>query len=303
MRGDGGGRAARLRAGQVASPAYGQGQLAKVLAEEGRHAEAAEICGRYGGSGQPEVSFWSTVEWSAELDAAGRRDEALGAFTVLVDDTRRTAEAATSSLAVLVWELVHRSRMFDAAGRREEAGADRQEALLPLVRLAETGEPKVWGNVLSRWSTLFALSGRAAEPAGSREAPAPPFGADPLHWSPDTRKSYFAAAPALEAEVARPVEAGRLSEAPAAHQRPARRAALLEGKRTYRIEERLRPVFDEGVALARRLPASSEALAHALTDRAMFLVAVQRYGEAHADFGEAVGILGGATPQPIVTLA
>lgn len=293
--------------GQVASPGYGEGRLAQVLAEEGRHAEAAELCGRYALSRRPEVSFWTTVEWAAELDAAGRPEEALAAFTELVDDTRSGAEVDTSPLATLVWELVHRSRMFDAAGHRREAGADRQEALLVLSLLAESGERKVWSNILTWWVTLFALSGRAAEPAGSREAPVPPFGAGYLHWSPDTREAYFGEIPVLEAEVAELTGAGRLAEAVAAHHRLARRSAVFQEKRTYLIEEPLRPLFDEGVALARRLDASVEPvgagteLARTLTDRAMFLVAAQRYEEAHADFVEVVALLDGAIRPPIVT--
>ncbi|MFE2555824.1 hypothetical protein ACFXGT_07285 [Streptomyces sp. NPDC059352] len=293
--------------GQVASPGYGQGRLAQMLAEEGRHAEAADVCGRYARSRRPEVCFWTTVEWAAELDAAGRHEEALAAFTELVNDTRSKVEVDTSPLANLVWELVHRSRMFDAAGHRREARADRQEALLVLARLAEAGEPKVWSNILTWWVTLFALSGRAAEPAGSRDAPVPPFGADYLHWSPDTREAYFGDIPALEAEVAELTEAGRLTEAMAAHHRLARRSAVFQEKRTYRIEDPLLPLFDEGVALARRLDISPEPvgsgaeLARTLTDRAMFLVAAKRYEEAHADFVEVVALLDGAIRPPIVT--
>ncbi|WP_051874521.1 hypothetical protein [Streptomyces exfoliatus] len=285
--------------GQVKSSAYGHGPLATMLAEEGRHAEAAEALGT--GSRQAEVCFWSTVARAAELDAAGRHDEALAVFTELVDDTRRKTEAATSSLAILVWELVHRSRMFEASGRHEEEGADRREALALLARLAEAGEPKVWSNILSWWCTLYALSGRTAEPAGSREAPTPPFGTDFLQWSPDTRESYFADIPVLETEVAGLVEAGRLPEAVTTHRRLTRRSSLLQERRTYRIEEHLRPLFDQGVALARRLPTAPGTLAETLTDRAMFLVAAQRYEEAHADFAAAVELRGAATSNAIVT--
>ncbi|MEU0405162.1 hypothetical protein ABZ318_34115 [Streptomyces sp. NPDC006197] len=59
--------------------------------------------------------------------------------------------------------------------------------------------------------------------------------------------------------------------------------------------ESLRPAFDEGVILARRLPEDRSALARALTDRSMFLLAVKRYEEAHADFAEATAL------RPIVT--
>ncbi|MCZ0981967.1 hypothetical protein O1L60_31795 [Streptomyces diastatochromogenes] len=49
------------------------------------------------------------------------------------------------------------------------------------------------------------------------------------------------------------------------------------------------------MALARHPAADPGALARALTDRSMFLLAVKRYGEAHADFAEAMAL------RPIVT--
>ncbi|WP_435973287.1 hypothetical protein [Streptomyces sp. Qhu_M48] len=313
----------------------GQGRLPAVLAEEGRHAEAADVLGRRAAARGPRADFWDLVEWAAELAAAGRHGEALAAFTALVDGTRREAPAEGPPPAALVWELVHRSRMFDASGHHEEAGADRLEALLALSRLREAVEPGSRGNVLDWWVTLFALSGRAAEPVGTREAPVPPFGADRRHWSPDTRTPYLAGIPALEATVTELTGAGRPAEAWAAHRRLARRVVMRQDGHHWRFEEELRPLFDEDVALARRLtgppgtPAgdsagapdaptgalargartsgSPEALADALTDRAMFLVAAQRYQDAHADFAEAVGLLDGAARRdgtartPIVT--
>ena len=65
-----------------------------------------------------------------------------------------------------------------------------------------------------------------------------------------------------------------------------------------RVMTRLRPLLDEGVALARRLAdvappeQGREAQRRALTDRAMFLVAETQYGEAHDDFAAAL-VLGG----------
>ncbi|WP_328941779.1 hypothetical protein OG259_09040 [Streptomyces sp. NBC_00250] len=287
--------------GHVQSPVYGHGRLATMLAEQGDHGESAEIRGRGAARRGPEVCFWTTVEWAAELDAAGRHEDALTAFTELVDHSRAEVATKATSLANLVWELTHRSQMFDAAGRREEASADRQEVLRLLARLAEAGEPRVWSNILSWWVTLFALSGRAAEPAASREAPQPPFGVAFLHWSPDTRESYLGEIPALETRVAELTGAGRFSGAVGAHHRLVRRSAVLHERRTHRIEECLRPLFDEGVALARRLPDSPAVIARALADRAMFLVAAKRYGEAQADFAEVVGLLEGAIRPPIVT--
>ncbi|WP_137992437.1 hypothetical protein [Streptomyces vilmorinianum] len=278
--------------GQVTSPLYGHGRLASVLAEEGRHREAAEICGRGlrarrldGSPGiSPGVSFWSMVEWAAELDAAGLHDEALDAFADLVAATRKEAEAGDTSLAILTWELVHHARMFDAAGRTAEARAARQEALVLLTELAETGERKSWSNILSWWITLFALSGRSAEPAASPDAPAPPFGTHHHDWSPDVRQAYIDDIPALEEEVAGLEEAGCLPDLVAAHRRLTIRSALLQERRTHLILKPLRPLFDEGVALARRLGPGTHAHAQALTDRSMFLLAAHQYGEAHDDF-------------------
>ncbi|MFJ5137287.1 hypothetical protein [Streptomyces sp. NPDC088707] len=296
----GAGRLAFAR-GHVRNPGYGAGPLATMLAEEGRHGEAADIRGRGIASSPPETDFSTAVERAAELDAAGRHEEALEVFTELVDLTRGATEAQATAMVNLVWELVHRSGMFEAVGRREEAGADRQEALRILARLAESGEPSRRSGAVATWSTLFALSGRAAEPAASREAPMPPLGADFIDWSPDTRESYLGAIPVLEARVAELTGSGLLSEAVEAHRRLVRRSAVLHQQRSYRIEEPLRPLFDEGVALARRVPGAPETLARALTDRAMFLAAADRHGEAHADFAEAVALRGEATRTPIVT--
>ncbi len=237
--------------GQVAYPAYGGDRLAVVLAEEGRHGEAADLLARDAGA-EPEVPFWPAVERTAELEAAGRREEAVAVFTGLVDDTRRKTEGGSTALAHLVWELVHRSRMLDAAGRHGEAGADRREALAVLDRLAESGEPGSWSNILSFWTTLYALSARTAEPPATPEAPAPAFGTDLLRWSRDVRKAYFDAIPVLEAEAARPAGEGHPAGPTTAHHRLTARSALLRESRTHLIEAPLRPLFDEEVALARR---------------------------------------------------
>ncbi|MFC9620622.1 hypothetical protein ACFTXM_11665 [Streptomyces sp. NPDC056930] len=283
--------------GQVPSPVYGHGRLAAVLAEEGRHREAAEICGRIVRAARPEepsgVSFWTAVEWAAELDAAGLHDAALDAFAHMVDACRRELDAGSTSLAILTWELVRHSQMLDAAGRRAGAGAARKEALGLLAELGETGERKSWSNILSWWTMLLGLSGRAEEPAASARTPAPPFGS--TLWSPDTRQAYFEGLPALEEETARLTEPAavdprrHLPGLIATHRRMTIRSALHRENRTHRILKPLRPVFDEGVALARRLDGlgaqeGRALLARALTDRSMFLLAAKQYGEAHDDF-------------------
>ncbi|MFE1551000.1 hypothetical protein [Streptomyces sp. NPDC058718] len=278
------------------------GRLALVLAEEGRHAEAAELYGRHVTPGAPDVSDWTLIEWAAELDAAGRHEEALEVFGGLVDDTRHRAAEDRTPLASSVWKLNHYAGMLRAAGHRREEAAARREALALLARLAQGGEPASWGNIRATWVTLLVLSGRPAEPAATPESPLPPFGAYTFHgWSPDTREAYFGSVPALEGEVVALRESGDLPGLVAAHRRLTVRRALHRETRGFRDEESLRPVFDEGVALARRLPASPGTLVQALTDRSMFLAAVERYAEAHADFVEAFALLDGGTPHPIVT--
>ncbi|MFD3994620.1 hypothetical protein [Streptomyces sp. NPDC058548] len=276
---------------------YGS-RLAAVLAEEGRHDEAADVCARDARSGP---SFGDAVARSAELDAAGRHGEALEVFAELVDATRRGAEEGSVPWALLVWALVHRSRMLDAAGHRREAGADRREVLTLLDGLARTGDSGDPGDLLPCWADLFALSGRDVEPAGSREAPGPPFGHGLRVWSHATIEAYFDGIPALGAEAAGRPGSGGLPDQVTAHYRLTLRSGLFALRHRERFEKSLRPLFDEGVALAGRLPGDPGASVRALTDRSMFLVAAKRYEEARADFTEAARLLDSTTPHPIVT--
>lgn len=284
--------------GQVKSPAYGHRQLAVALAEEGRHGEAAEMCGRSADAERPlspgDNSFWSMVAWAAELDAAGRQEEALDAFAELVEVTRAEVAAESTSLAIQIWQLVHLAGMLDAAGRRDEAGAARREALAHLTELDLTGEPKSWSNILSWWSTLLALSGRSAEPTPSAAAPGPAFGAALHQWSPDVRKAYFDGLGPLEGQVEalRQDPSASLPELVALHRRLTIRTAVYRERCNYRILKPLRPVFNERVALARRLAERGE-LGRALTDRSMFLLAARQYGEAYDDFREVCDVLEG----------
>ncbi|MFG3349953.1 hypothetical protein ACGF1Z_33420 [Streptomyces sp. NPDC048018] len=268
------------------------GRLAVVLAEEGRHEEAAELCGRAARTVDPGSRFWSTAEWSAELEAAGRREEAAEVFAELVAGTRRGAAAGDMARGSLVLELLRLSALLDAAGREAAARAARQEALSVLTGLARTGETRVWGSAFAPWVVLLQLSGRAAEPAATPEAPTPSFGTYHLHgWSPDVREAYLASLPALEREAEALRAEERLPELLAVHRRLIRRAALRQEGLTRQAEGPLRPLFDQGVALARRLPEDPRALPEALTDRATFLVMAERHTEAHTDLVEAVALL------------
>ncbi|MGW8358181.1 hypothetical protein [Streptomyces wedmorensis] len=275
------------------------GRLAVVLAEEGRHGEAADLYARHIVPGSADVSEWTLIEWAAELDAAGRRGEALEVFARVVAEARRTAAEDRSPLASLVWKLDHYARMLRAAGRRSEEAAARREALTLLTRLAAGGEPVSWSNIQASWVTLLVLSGRPAEPAATPDAPLPAFGVHLYHgWSPDTREEYFASVPSLEQRVAALRASGDLPGLVAAQRRLTVRRALRWETCGRRAEEVLRPDFDEGVALARRLPEDRSSVARALVDRSMFLLAVKRYEEAHADFAEAFVLDSGT---PIVT--
>ncbi|MEU8529607.1 hypothetical protein AB0C77_29065 [Streptomyces sp. NPDC048629] len=266
------------------------GRLAQVLAEEGRFREAAALNEKAARNGIREHSFWNMVEWAANLEGAGLHDEALGVFGELLDESRRKAAERKEALAIVTWELVHLSRMCEAAGRPADAAEARREALTVLEELATTGEPQNWSCILGWWVTLFALSGRADEPAATPESPMPPFGTD-LGWSGDTREVFLGGVPRLEAEAARLEETGRLSELADVRRRIAVRAAVRDGSHPYWFTKRLGSYFDDGVTLARRLTDDPARLARALTDRAMYFAAARTFEPAHADFAEAVALL------------
>ncbi|MFJ9591813.1 hypothetical protein ACIRS3_03560 [Streptomyces virginiae] len=285
------GRRAEGRAACEEMAAAGQnGRLATALAEEGRFREAAELNEEAARSGAPEVCFWTMVEWSANLEGAGLHDAASAVFRELLDDTRRKAAEQRTALAILTWELVHLSRMRETAGHGADAAAARQEALTVLEELATRGEPQNWSCILGWWVTLFALSGRGAEPAASSGAPMPPFGTD-LDRVSATRDAFLGTLPALEAEAAALRETGRLPQLVDVQRRITLREAVRKGTRPHRFADRFTPYFDEGVALARRLPDDPARLARALTDRSMFFAAARNFEPAYADFAEAVALL------------
>ncbi|MFE0512157.1 hypothetical protein ACFW2E_20150, partial [Streptomyces sp. NPDC058964] len=132
-------------------------------------------------------------------------------------------------------------------------------------------------------------------------APAPAFGSQ--RWSPDIRQAFSDSLDTLEEETAVLKEAAgnnpreHLAELVEMHRRVTIRTALHWEKRSHCVPNPPRQVFDEGVALARRLAdlAGPEegrpALGRALTDRSMLLVAAGEYGEAHDDFVEATALL------------
>ncbi|MFJ9381509.1 hypothetical protein [Streptomyces sp. NPDC101455] len=270
--------------------AGGSGRLASVLAEEGRFKEAAELDEESARNGGSERSFWDRVRWAANLEGAGLHDAASADFRELLEESRHGTAEQRTSLAIFTWELVHFSRMRDTAGDGASGTAARREALGVLEELATTGEPKNWSCILSWWSTLFVLSGRAAEPAASPEFPMPPFGTE-RGWSRDVWDRFHGMLPDLEAEATRLREAGRLPELADVQRRISIRAVVRDGGHPYLFKERFTPYFDDAVTLARRLPHDNARLARALTDRSMFLVAARTFEPAHADLAEAVALL------------
>ncbi|QIQ04067.1 hypothetical protein [Streptomyces liangshanensis] len=266
------------------------GPLARVLAEEGYFREAAALDEEGAGNGSAGRSFETMVRWAANLEGAGLHDAASAVFRERLEETRRGVAQQRTALETLTWELVHFSRMRDAAGDAAGAAGVRREAWGALEELAATGKP---GHpcLLGCWSTLFVLSGRAAEPAASPESPMPPFGTEP-RWSGDVRDRFLGMLPDLEAEAARLRGADLLPELVDVRRRIGVRAAARDGNQPYLFEERFTPYFDEGVTLARRLSDDPARLARALTDRSMFLVATRSFVPAHADFAEAVALLG-----------
>ncbi|MFJ6940180.1 hypothetical protein [Streptomyces sp. NPDC101132] len=283
------GRAVR---GELAE-ARGGVRSATVLAEEGRFGEAAEL-NEEARSDSLEDSFGNLVEWAANLEGAGRHDEASAVFRTFLDTIRRFVTERRVDRDELVWALVHHARMRETAGDGAGAAAARREALTVLEELA-AGGPKGPGRI-SSWLTLFVLSGRAGEPAASADSPMPPFGTATgtgtgTGWSGDVREAFLGGLPGLEAEAAGLREAGRLPELVDVRRRITVRLAVRGGDHPYLFTERYASCFDEGVALARRLSGDPGRLARALTDRAMFRTAAGDFGPAYADFAEAVALL------------
>ncbi|MQY13349.1 hypothetical protein SRB5_34950 [Streptomyces sp. RB5] len=266
--------------GQVKHPAYGHDRLAAVLAEEGRHGESAALRAELASSG----GDWQLIAWSAELDAAGRPEEALSVFARVVSDARSKLTRNETSLAIAFWKLSHYARMLAAAGHPAQAAAARAEALTLTAELASTGERRSWSNIQAWWSTLYILSTRAEEPPATPDAPQPPFGTEG-NWSPDVRHTYLSAIPALTAELTEPRPLPTLI---AAHRRLTARSTLHCQTRTHLIEAPLTPLFDAYVAAATPSP---PAHATALTDRALFLVAAHQYATAHEDYRKATTLL------------
>lgn len=161
-------------------------------------------------------------------------------------------------MSCLLYTLLHFARLLDTHGRTGRATTARAEALALLTGLSgRKGHP--WGyHQADYWAALLALSGRPDEHPAPGE-PVPPYGR-PLHaWSPDVRTRYRADRAALAAEVdtllplAEADPDTHLAALVTRQRRLVVRAGVEAGDRLGRMLEELLPLFDRGVALARRL--------------------------------------------------
>ncbi|MFE4539064.1 hypothetical protein ACFRKB_29045 [Streptomyces scopuliridis] len=285
-------------------------EWAAGLSEEGRYAEAADAMTELVAAILPDgprsgALAWSLLEWIAALHNAGRSGEALAAFKTLV--SMEAAEAANDRgpMACHLYSLIGYAQMLDTHGRGEQAALVRQEALALLTELADTGERKSWsGYQASFWAALLTLSGAESDRPAS-DGPRPPSGAAPMQWSPDAKRRYFDSRHALREEVdtlaprATEDPDQHLAELVRLHRVLTIRSAVYWENRTHLFAEHVRPLFDDGVSLARRLTEHNPAegtrtLSRSLIDRSAFHTAAREFRPALDDFRQALSHLGEA---------
>ncbi|MFJ5118824.1 MULTISPECIES: hypothetical protein [unclassified Kitasatospora] len=278
------------------------------LSEDGRYVEAADALTELveailpHGPGDGGLA-WSLLEWIAALDDAGRSGEAIGAFEKLVGMQAVEASNDRGPMACHLYSLIGYAQMLDTCGRGEQAATVRQEALALLTELAATGERKSWsGYQASYWAVLLPFSGADSERLTSG-GPCPPSGAAPMQWSPDAKRHYFDSRITLREEVGALVSRATrdpdqyLAELVRVHRVLTVRSAVYWEHRTHLFAERVRPLFDDGVELARRLcqhdPADgTRTLAEILIDRSTFHTATGEFEAALDDFRQALSYLG-----------
>ncbi|WP_404867934.1 hypothetical protein ACI1MP_05985 [Kitasatospora griseola] len=280
---------------------------ATALAEEGRRAEAADALAEWVAAIRPLRPDFDTLarplaEWAATLADAGRIDEALAAFEVLVGLDAGEDADDRGPLACHFYALVRYAELLDGCGHAERAAAARQSALAALTELATTGERKVRsGDQAPFWATLLSWSAADGERLAS-DGPCPPSGAGPRQWSAGVRQRYFDRLVTLREQVNALAEDPdrHLPELLRLHRVLTVRSAVQCEHRTYAFAAQLpelQPLFDEGVELARRLDAHDPAaggrtLAEVLIDRSTFRTAACRFDAALGDFREALGLRG-----------
>ncbi|MFI5759916.1 hypothetical protein ACIA8F_03125 [Streptomyces sp. NPDC051563] len=298
------GRAQAERTGEPS--AAGLSRWAAGLSEEGRYAEAADAMTELVAVLLPDgfrsgALAWSLLEWTAVLHEAGRSGEALDAYETLLG--MQAVEAAGNDRdrsTARLHTLIGYARMLDAHGRDERAGLVREEAFALLTEVAALGERySAGGYEVALWAVLLSMPGAGGDRPAPGE-PRPPSGMDPLYWSPDTKERHFGSRHALREEVdalaARATDDPdrHLAELVRRHRVLTVRSTVYWQSRTHLFAEQLRPLFDEGVELARRLSlhdpaAGTRTLAGSLIDRSAFRIAVGELGSALDDFREALG--------------
>ncbi|MFE3413614.1 hypothetical protein ACFXMT_36490 [Streptomyces mirabilis] len=285
-------------------------EWAAGLSEEGRYAEAADAMTELVAAILPDGPgsgglAWSLLNWVAALHDAGRSSEALAAFEALV--SMEAAEAANDRgpMACHLYSLIGYAQMLDTHGQGEQAALVRQEALVLLTELADTGERKSWsGYQASFWAVLLTFSGAESDRPAS-DGPRPPSGTAPMQWSPDAKQRYCDSRHALREEAdalasrATQDPDQHLAELVRLHRLLTIRSAVYWENRTHLFAERVRSLFDDGVGLARQLsqhdPAEgTRALARILIDRATFHTAAHEFRPALDDFRQALSYLGEA---------
>ncbi|MFJ1791592.1 tetratricopeptide repeat protein [Kitasatospora griseola] len=281
---------------------------ATALAEEGRHAEAADALAEWVAAIRPQRPDFDTLarilaEWAATLADAGRADEALAAFEVLVDLDAGEATDDRGPLACHFYALVRYAELLDGYGHAERAAAARQSALAALTELATVGERATvrTGDQAQFWATLLAWSAADGERLAS-DGPYPPSGAGPRQWSADARQRYFDRLVTLREQLNILAEDPdrHLPESLRLHRVLTVRTVVQCEHSTYAFTAQLpqlHTLFDEGVELARRLDAhdpdaGGRALAEVLIDRSTFRTATCRFDAALNDFREALGLRG-----------
>ncbi|MFJ6982260.1 MULTISPECIES: hypothetical protein [unclassified Streptomyces] len=318
----------RARAARTGDPVVrGLETWSAGLSEEGRYAEAADAMTELMDAflpvqTEPGTHAWSLLRWIAALDDAGRTDEALGVFARLVAMEATEAAEERGPLACHLYALTGYAQLLATHGRRAQAAAVRQEALAVLTELAATGERRSWSGYQSTfWAVLLPRSGAVGEPP-SDGGPLPPSGTTPREWSPDARRRHADSLGPLREAVAtfaaHAAEAATETATDSSEDAVTRRLTELirlqrlltvrsavhwEDHHHVLFPDRVRPLFDDGVRLARRLlrhdPATgAPVLAQLLVDRATFRTAAEEFGPALADFREALDHLGEA-PGPV----
>ena len=291
----------RSRRGRAAGEP-GLHSWAVALAEEGRHAEAAAVyADLVEAEAHDEASSgtgdWNLMAWAVQREAAGDIQAAIARSNDLVERCRLSVDQQTGPMACLVYALVNHARLLGISATATGAHAALQAAEPICVELARTGEPKSWsGYQTTYWAVLLAASGRADEqfpPTGPR----PPLGVSFQHWSPHVRGWWGDQERAtLQQQIqglrphADAAPERHLKELVRLHRRLLIRTAVHVEFRTHLLLEPLKPIFDQGVTLARRLRPldNGTALRTALLDRSTLLLAGKDYKAGYNDLREAL---------------